>query len=205
MNFVKNNMVFVGFFVVACGSQIQASISIDSDTIAKFYTSGLSFSAIESMDRVVTPFVNKDATVREKGFAKLLVGGAMVIGAAQLYQKNKVKSLVECTGEVLLVSGCYDALVQPEEFSFAENTAIFGVNAVAKQVAVDIFKKNTCYSQLESRIIVDLVSTTAAAIVNSEEGRSKGSVARISRGVRNHGIASLGVETFDYINRKCLK
>jgi len=186
MSFLKNNLLLASFFIVAC-DQIQASISIDSDTIAKIWQDGINFAAEESMDKSVTPFIQNDPTVRDKGFAKIVAGTGVLIGESYVVQKNVATNLVRNTGWSLFYSGMYD-LLWPwprKELVLDESATVFAINRVIKPIVIDTVVSNSSYSRAQSQIAVNSAQViTSTYMLYNQDPR----IVRISRKVRLDGV-----------------
>jgi|GEM_PF-2387545 len=196
----KQNIIFSMILLIVSYDNLQASVSIDSDTVKKMYNDGVIFLSIESMDRFVTSSIIQDPTVRQRGLAKIVTGAVICLVANQGNQKNKVTNVAINTGVSLCMSGLSDITSQPPATSFTEKTTQFTVNSVAVPLAINALEHNG-YAKSASGAFVCGTTALASTIVLSQCESSKAtSVARISSNIRQHSLLPIAVKGSKYLN-----
>jgi len=187
MNILKNKKLFIVFFMCTF-AQIDACLSIDSDVIKSICDRGLFCAVNESINRVVVP----DATLQQKGLAKLALGTVTYIVASNLDQKNSSTTAVRNVAYSVLINGVKDIVTffPGPEMSLKEAGSVFAINDIAVPLTIHGLEKHAGYSKGKAQMSLaatQIVGSTVALQVKGL-GDSPKSIEVVSKAVRMNGL-----------------
>lgn len=199
MNFLKNKKLLIVLFTCTF-AQIDACLSIDSDVIESIFNRGLSCTVNESINRFVIP----DATLQQKGLAKLALGTVSYIVARNLDQTKSSTVAVRNVAYSALINGVKDILIffPNPEMSLKEAGSVFAINHIAVPLTIHALEKHAGYSKQKAQMSLaatQIVGSTVALEVKGL-GDSPKSIEVVSKAVRMNGLINASKVAWSCVN-----